>query len=47
MQHDHVLKKLKFDLFDIIPRVRGSRVGVEVKGRGYLGKIFDTILLNS
>ena len=40
MQHDHVLKKLNFDL--LIPQGRG-RGG----GRGSAGKIFATILLHS
>ena len=37
MQHDHVLKKLNFDIFTPTP----------VRGRGYTGKIFAIILLHS
>ena len=38
MQHDHVLKKLNFDL--LAPRVRGGG------GGGYAGEIFATMLLH-
>ena len=40
MQHDHVLKKLNFDL---LTPSRGSGGG----GGGYAGKIFGTVLLQS
>ena len=42
MQHDHVLKKLNFDLIDPIPRVVGGGGG----GGGSAGKIFATMLLH-
>ena len=43
MQHDHVLKKLNFDLLSPFPRVMGRGGG---GGGGSACKIFATMLLH-
>ena len=46
MQHDHVLKKLNFDLLTPYPGCEGGSAG-RGAGEGILGKVFATILVHS